>query len=258
MKIKFITLNIEHGGKLFDNIVDFFTQENPDIIVTQEIFNSDNPQYDRRFRGFAQLGKALEKELPHHAFQSAFFDITEMKDGVERGNAVFSRFPLIKNERIQVGKPYAIVDETGMNTYFDVPKILQHVEVELGNERALNIFNLHGYWGTDGKDNPERLKMAEDIKKAMKGNAPMVLAGDTNFTLEAHETIQIIESGGVTSVFGESLATTFNMGHKDPNSGYATAAVDMVFASPDMKVIERKMPEVDVSDHYPLVVEFEV
>jgi endonuclease/exonuclease/phosphatase family metal-dependent hydrolase len=55
-------------------------------------------------------------------------------------------------------------------------------------------------------------------------------------------------------VFGEELKTTFNMKHKD-NPGYATAAVDMMFISPDIKVSEKACPEVDVSDHLPLVVQ---
>jgi endonuclease/exonuclease/phosphatase family metal-dependent hydrolase len=58
----------------------------------------------------------------------------------------------------------------------------------------------------------------------------------------------------LTSVFGDSLKTTFNISRKD-NPGYATAAVDMMFVSSDIEVIEKACPAVDVSDHLPLVVQ---
>jgi endonuclease/exonuclease/phosphatase family metal-dependent hydrolase len=54
------------------------------------------------------------------------------------------------------------------------------------------------------------------------------------------------------SIFQGELKTTFNMKHKD-NPGYATAAVDMMFVSSDMSVDYKSCPDVDVSDHLPLV-----
>ena len=42
------------------------------------------------------------------------------------------------------------------------------------------------------------------------------------------------------------------MKHND-KGGYATAAVDMIFVSPNIKIIEHDCPDVDISDHLPLV-----
>ncbi len=61
----------------------------------------------------------------------------------------------------------------------------------------------------------------------------------------------------MVNVFKDELATTFNMKHKvDP--GYATAAVDMFFASSDIKIVSKSCPDDDVSDHKPLVVTIEI
>jgi endonuclease/exonuclease/phosphatase family metal-dependent hydrolase len=59
------------------------------------------------------------------------------------------------------------------------------------------------------------------------------------------------------SVFGNSLATTFNMSQKT-NPGYATAAVDMLFISREIKVTSSECPQVNISDHLPLIATLEV
>lgn len=40
--------------------------------------------------------------------------------------------------------------------------------------------------------------------------------------------------------------------------GYATAVVDMIFVSGDICVTSKSCPKVDISDHLPLVCEFEI
>jgi endonuclease/exonuclease/phosphatase family metal-dependent hydrolase len=60
----------------------------------------------------------------------------------------------------------------------------------------------------------------------------------------------------LTSVFGNSLTTTFNMRRKE-NPGYATAAVDLMYISNDLRVTGKDCPDVDISDHLPLVVTLE-
>ncbi len=43
---------------------------------------------------------------------------------------------------------------------------------------------------------------------------------------------------------------------KDP--GYATSAVDVVYVSPEIKIISRDCPNVDISDHLPLVATLDI
>jgi endonuclease/exonuclease/phosphatase family metal-dependent hydrolase len=47
------------------------------------------------------------------------------------------------------------------------------------------------------------------------------------------------------------------MKYKD-DRGYATAAVDMIFVSSSTKILKKECPDVEVSDHLPLVVELEI
>ena len=58
-------------------------------------------------------------------------------------------------------------------------------------------------------------------------------------------------------MFKDELKTTFNMKRKtDP--GYAAAVVDMIFISKNIEVISHDCPQVDISDHLPLVCKFNI
>jgi len=50
MKIKFITLNILHGGELLDSILEFLNKEDPDIIALQEVCESKDLSLPKNLR----------------------------------------------------------------------------------------------------------------------------------------------------------------------------------------------------------------
>lgn len=246
MQLKYLTLNIWKGGMLFDAIVDFIKQENPDIIAMQEVYNGEDKHLEKRFRSVSELKK--ETNYPFAEFSAALFDKTS---STQRGNAVFSHFPIIEQQTTFFDIPYKTVDTENdkEKDFLSYPYNLQHVKIDL-HGTTLNVFNTHGIWGTHGADTPRRLQMGEIIANAVKDKNNVILSGDFNL-LPITQTVAKIEKH-LKNVFKNELTTTFNMKHKT-KEGYATAAVDMIFVSPDVRVIEHYMPEVDVSDHMPLV-----
>jgi endonuclease/exonuclease/phosphatase family metal-dependent hydrolase len=63
----------------------------------------------------------------------------------------------------------------------------------------------------------------------------------------------------LVNVFKDERVASFNPKQKDfVTTGYAYAVVDMVFVSPNIKVLSHIQPDVDVSDHMPQVVELEI
>ncbi len=253
MQLKFITLNIEHGGKLMDNILSFLNNEMPDILFLQEVYNSADQSLERRFRTIEVFSKEFSSLLPYSDFKGIAYDPVIK---AEMGNAIFSKFPIIDSGITFFDVPYGNVNFTGEHDPPTVPRAIQYAKARFDNFE-LNFFNLHGIWAKYGGDDSRRIEMANTISGLLKEKENIILAGDTNFTPEAKKTTEIIESGGVKSVFGNSLRSTFNMKYKTI-PGYATAAVDMVFLSNNIGVVESEMPEVDVSDHYPLKVILEL
>ena len=101
----------------------------------------------------------------------------------------------------------------------------------------------------------KRRKMSDVIVNAVKDKQQVILAGDTN-AKPTNQAVTAIEAH-LHSVFGHELTTSFNMRRKD-NLGYATAVVDLMFVSPDIHVFSHECPDVDISDHLPLIAELEL
>lgn len=251
MKIKFATLNIWEGGKLFDSVVSFIKKEKPDVIGLQEVRDGRDPKLEKRFRTLGIFKKELE--YPYSVFSPEFLNITSVGN-VEEGNAIFSKFPIISKKVTFFDNLYGEFNSKDSKHFELIPPILQHAVIELETFK-LNIFNIHGIWGRDGKDNPRRLKMSKIIIDKIKDKENVILAGDFNVLPNA-KTVRNIEKY-LTNVFKDDLATTFNMKHK-VEKGYATSVVDMVFMSRNIKILDHFCPEVDISDHFPLVCNLEI
>lgn len=252
MQLKFITLNLFEGGLLFEKIISFLRKEQPDILALQEVYNG--------------LGKSISKHLKSVKFLSRelngfdyFFSpelIDNRKEGkFEYGNAIFSRFPIVFSETIFLNSTLREIRNANRRGGYDKdPKNMQHILIRPNNEN-INVFNLHGIWGLDGKDNKRRIKMSNIIVDKIKEEENVILAGDFNLPPNT-KTIQKIEEH-LTNVFKDELTTTFNVKHKD-NPGYATSVVDMIFISKNIKVVDHYCPNLDISDHFPLVCVLEI
>ncbi len=254
MKLKVLCLNIWIGGILFDEIIAFLKKENPDILLLQEVYNGDGSFHKIQYRALGELQKALGYEFAH--FAPAFFEDGEGKEVVQ-GNAILCKFPLAEVSTTFYDIGYSKRDPNDSTKYHETPRNLQHVIADLG-QKKLHILNTQGIWGTNGKDSDRRLQMSEHILKEIGDAHPVVFAGDLNVDEKTQSVAQIEEK--LVNVFKNQLKTSFNVSRKNlvTDPGFATAVVDMLFLSPDLKVVSSSVPQVDVSDHLPLVCEIEL
>jgi len=251
MKLKFINLNIWLGGKIFEPMFNFLKTENADILTLQEVQNGQADDLPDQLRSFNLLKEGLGYEYGY--FAPCFLnDYLNYK--TDRGNAILSRFPIRQKEYWFFDTEYGEFREGDVAKYPVLPRTLQHAEIEV-QEKILNVFNTQGIWDRNGLDNPRRLKMGEIIANKIKDKKNVILAGDFNMQANT-ESMRKIEKY-LKNVFKNELTTSFNMRQKT-DQGYATAVVDMVYVNPNMKILEHTCPDVDISDHLPLVCTFEV
>ncbi len=245
MKIKILTLNLFEGGLFWENIRTFLLREDFDILCLQEAFNGDVHQ-PPSFQSIRRLNALLPGFYSYYSPE--LFEIWPHGQG-DGGNLIYSRFPLSQERTIFLHKDYQKIHRPQREDDFShYPKNLQHVVATIG-EKKLHVCNMHGIWGLDGGDTSERLLMSDRIVKEIAGKSPLILTGDFNLKPNT-QTIAHIEKH-LRSLFAGEMETSFNMRHKT-NPGYATAVVDMMFASTDIKVVEKKVCQDDVSDHVPL------
>lgn len=255
MRLKFISLNAWIGGVLFDEIVTFLRKEDADVVVLQEVLEGT----DRSLPVQYQTVTALQEQLkyPYQDFEASCIDRFPWGD-IPNGNAILSKFPIIDRGATPLDghldsdrprEPFA------PDSWPVTPRTVQHVTLNTP-AGEVNVFNFQGVWDLDGDNvSPQRQKMVDALLSATADKRNVILAGDTN-AKPTNPAMKPLENN-LTSVFGTSLISTFNMRRKT-NPGYGTAAVDMIYTSRNLRVIEKHCPDIDVSDHLPLVATFEI
>lgn len=249
MQLKILSLNIEHGGVTMQPLLEFIRDTNADIMLLQEVHSSGDQSLEPRLRTMQYFAEELDYTFSSFAPKYRDFDNTE--DGTSySGNAVFSRLPILETRTHYHRLPYSETYHDSFETAAECPDVLQQCLIR-SSAGDINVFNLHGPWDLDGEHYGEgRQKMSDAIIAATTGLPRVILGGDTN-AKPVNEAFTRITH--LKSVFGDELQTTFNMKRKKL-PGYATAAVDMIWLSPDIHLVTKARPDVDVSDHLPLIV----
>lgn len=250
MTIKVISLNLWQGGNLLPAIVDFLQREAADIVALQEVYDGKDPKLNDNYRSMEMLQKHLN--YPHADFAEAYKESLPLGK-VPHGNAVLSTFPVTKRSLI-----YLTEAADSDFEYKDIPEQwpifpapLEHVALSTP-AGTVNVFNMHGVWDLDGDSYSERRqRMSEVMIRETKAQPNVILLGDSNAKASSRAMRNL--EAQLVPVFGPELVTTFNMRHKT-NPGYATAPVDLMYISSEFRLVSHDCPDVDVSDHLPLVV----
>jgi|GEM_PF-332752 len=254
MIIKVISLNMWHGGALFDGILQFLAEENADIVLLQEVFNGEDRTLPAQRRSMQVLREKLG--YPYDDFAAAFRDFDHTNGKAERGDAILSKFPVIKRNNVFISESaYSETYRDIPGNYHNCPRELEHITLQT-EAGEIDVFNLQGIWDLDGDhDSPARQKMSNVILREIAGKQNVLLGGDTNAKPTNPAIMRIAEK--LNNVFAGALTSTFNMRRKT-NPGYATAVVDMLLTSPNMRVLNKSCPDIDISDHLPLIATLEL
>lgn len=241
MKIKFVNLNIWYGGDLFHEAVKFLQAENSDVIALQEVTG----------KNFADLKNFLGYK--YYCWKPSLIHITENGE-VPIGNAVFSKFLIVSHEATFYERPLSKVILFNPKTNHLIPRNLLHATLNVEGS-IINVFTTQGIWGKDDKDNPQRMKMAEIVASKVHALPNIILSGDFNVDQNTQAIAQIEKE--LKNVFKNELKSSFNLKWKT-QPGFAKSVVDFIFTSPNIKALEHHMFQVNISDHMPLVANFEL
>lgn len=252
--MKVVSLNLMHGGEPFEGAVAFLREQKADFVLTQEAYSCEDLLVEKRYRTMQVMPQLLGYEYQH--FAPAYRDFDRTAGKAQRGVGIFSKYPLTPKDTVFFDGEYTEEYRDVPGQFASCPRNLEHV-VAHTPAGDIDLFNIQGVWDMDGGNYSEkRQRMTQAVIDQIKGLERVILAGDTNATPYNQAIIDIEQH--LKSVFGkDELATTFNMRRKE-NPGYATAAVDMILLSPSISVVEKSCPDVDVSDHLPLVATVEI
>lgn len=246
--LRVVSLNLWNGGRLFEAARDFLLEQQADIYFLQEAYDGRGIDSDPRFRTV----ELLEQAFPEYDayFGPVYLDPRKNEGKIEDGNLLLSKWPLQQRLNYFVDIPYQELDQDTTTDFSLFPVTIQKAQVDIEGT-LLTLLNVHGPVNHNGTEDDQRRLAFRDAILTLSDERTIV-AGDFNVRPQT-QTIAGLEKK-FTTVFGQELETTFNTRRKDLTKfpGYADSAVDMMFVSPTIKVVEHSCPQVDVSDHLPL------
>jgi endonuclease/exonuclease/phosphatase family metal-dependent hydrolase len=253
--LKVITYNVQMFNLPFRksdtsylNILSFIKVENPDILCLQEFYTAE--------------GKLTEEEfaaaLPELPYRAVFYNIR--KNNSLYGIATFSKYPI----KINLEIPFENSSNSAMYSDIEVgDKIIRvynvHFQsVRLNLQRSLRrIIGGHDELrAAELEEVSTRLKTAfvkrarqvdEVAKHISVSPYPVIVCGDFNDTPVSY-TYHVIK-GNKKDAFceqGRGLPSTFR-------DLFPSFRIDYILHDRNMEALSYKIPQVDYSDHYPVV-----
>ena len=249
MNIKVMTLNMWYG-RYIDEVIEFIREERPDVVMLQEVTASRKIDIPHGISDSFEL--LMDRLKMQGVFAPGWRLILEGKL-VGLGLATFTKLPIE-----YFGAKYYIrgVLESGDPSFgvnFPGFYLRTDVNTEVG---VLPFITTHFFWSMYPEITDEQRLGAKLLKNELSPISDFVLAGDFNVTDDSEIYREI--SKGLVDDRPEGLVRTLHPEiHKVGPS--LDLAVDYMFHRGNrFRVKSSRVPIVPVSDHLPLVVEYEV
>ncbi len=242
--MKIISLNI-WGGHLKRKLLDFVEKhKDVDVLCLQEVYYKAQAKITDETRELAlDILSDIHNTLPN--FQLFFNPVVNNIYGL--ATLVRSGIAVKNNGEVKIhhNPAYPGIGPTHS-------RILQYVTCNIDG-RIVTIANIHGLWNGKGKgDSPERIKQSMNIKKFADGvDHPLALCGDFNLT-PTSKSFQILNDNMQNCIANYNITST-RTSYYTKEERYA----DYMLLSKDLQINEFKVLADEVSDHSPLLLDFQ-
>ena len=240
--MKLITLNT-WGGRINKPLLDFIeNNKDIDIFCFQEINNDASSKVVESSEEDKNLFSHIQDVLPDF---TGYF--SPQVPGI--GHAIFIKKYLVVDN---VGTHPILAEDEIVNMPDSFPRILQSIRLK---DLSLSIYNFHGVPKGEKKDNPVREIQTNRVMEIInKDTNPKIIVGDFNLNPDTRA-IATFESK-FTNQIKESDYTTTRNHYYSKSKDFPFA--DYIFTSLEIKVLEFKVLNDEVSDHLPLLLNFEI
>lgn len=252
--MKLITLNT-WAGRAYGPQIEFLKERarDTDIFCFQEVYHGaekfelpgDNAVTDM----YLQYTKLL-KEFSGEKATANVHEVGEEK--IPYGLALFVRKDIEVLER-GVHEIFTLTEPVKLRDGLVLwNRLLQYVTIPYGNT-TVTIFNLHGLYTGGGKDDESlRLEQSKRIRKFMNEHlGEKILCGDFNLNPNT-ESLAILEESMRNLIKENNVTCTRSHYYEKPGK-----FADYILVSPGISVKNFQVLQDVVSDHLPLMLEFE-
>lgn len=260
--MKLLSLNT-WGGRAYEPLIEYIAQKSKgvDVFCFQEVFSNYEGRLSiHEYR--ANLLQELEKILPE--FQWFFCSNIDRMDmngevdfNLQFGLATFYKktCQILSKGEVSIVK---LPRPKDLNKQ-DTPQNLLFIEINKDGKTYL-LVNTHtlAYPGSK-RDTPARLEQSQKIIEFLNTKkGAKILCGDFNLEPDT-KSIRLIEDSGMRNLIKEYNIkdTRGPINHKLYEGISKQRFADYVFVDGDIKALDFQCPYVAISDHLPMILEFE-
>lgn len=259
--MKLLDLNI--GIKL-DNtkkVLDFIKNEIADICTFQEAMNAiDNSCFDI-FKSKNDIVKFAEYK--YNEFAPLF-----IADGITKNNIVVRDFGGKAEQGSLIVSKHKIKEHHNQfyyndykyeydATYFrekDWCRSIQNAILEI-NGKEIQIINVHGIWNKDKIGDERTVNQSKFILSKLRKDIPVIVVGDFNL-LPNTESIKILNNELINLIEKYDIKST--RPNFDDGLDTGNIVCDYIFVNNKVKVNDFKVININISDHLPLLLDFDI
>lgn len=259
--MKLLDLNV--GIKL-DNtkqVLKFIQNENADICTFQEAMNAvDDSVYD--------IFKSKNDIIRLEEYQYNEFAPLFIAEGITKNNVVVRDFGGKAEQGSLIVSKYKIKEHYNQfyyndykyeydATYFrekDWCRSIQNAILEIDG-KEIQIINVHGIWNKDKIGDERTINQSEFILSKIRKDIPVIVVGDFNL-LPNTESIKILNNELINLIEKYNIKSTRPNFDDGLDSG--NIVCDYIFVNDKVKVNDFKVINTDISDHLPLLLDFDI
>lgn len=264
--MKLISLNVALFETNNSKIAKFLNNEHLDIACFQEVTRRLDKNVSKEYLSKDVIDKGTSKleygffgpvcvyekisAKNFHGQENFFFDL---KGKLELGNYLRSRYEIKKAQNIFLDGEYS--NDLSKDKWPDEQhRAMSVVDLILAN-KLLRIINYHGIWTRDKKGNNKTLKACRRILYAAKEfQRDVIICGDFNLFPDT-PSMKLFNDDFI------SLVNKYKIDSTRPTSNELNGSrnvVDYILISKSIKVNDFKVVDNDISDHLPLVLDFDL
>jgi endonuclease/exonuclease/phosphatase family metal-dependent hydrolase len=267
--MKLLSLNVALFEKNNAKLKDFLEKQNPDVVclqevtrrvgkdvelgyVSHEVIEASTPSLTNSFYGPMWIMKDFRQSDFHG--QKEF--IIDFGDWLEFGLMTRTRYSVYggRMEFVQ-GTP---VIRTDWSDWPDTDnRAVQVTDLMIESEKPnLRLLNYHGIWSRGKAGNEKTAEVANKILTMIREvDYPVIVCGDFNLFPKTGS-MKILSKELESLVDTHSIVTT--RPQTNELSQRARNVVDYILVSKGIRVNSFSVPESDVSDHLPLILDFDL
>lgn len=265
--MKLISFNVALFEANNSKLTKFLQEQNADIVCLQEVVRETETLPSQDYISKTSIDSGTQ-DLKYNFFgPNSIMDHFEMKDFhgqenfhfnlggmAEMGNYTKSKYKIIKAQNIFVQNHFTYTTDRSNWPDEDYRAVLV-VDLDINGKR-LRILNYHGIWTRGKMGNEKSMVACKKINElALEAKGEVIICGDFNL-FPYTPSMKVFENNFISLVDQFKINTT-----RPPTNELSKLnrnIVDYIWISKGTKVKSFEVLELDVSDHLPLILEFDI